>query len=54
MTEETLNEIDINGNMTDEEKSSDEDVDIIEKAEIDENSRIEKEIEKTGVVIYEK
>lgn len=30
------------------------DVDIIEKSEINENSRIEKEIEKTGVVIYEK
>ena len=30
MTEETLKEIDINGDMTDEEKSSDEDVDIIE------------------------
>ena len=29
MVEETLNEIDINGNMTDEEKSTDEDVDII-------------------------
>lgn len=30
MTEETLNEIDINGDMTDEERSADEDVDIIE------------------------
>ena len=30
MIEETLKEIDINGDMTDEEKSSDEDVDIIE------------------------
>lgn len=30
MTEEILKEIDINGDMTDEEKSSDEDVDIIE------------------------
>ena len=29
MTEETLNEIDINGNMTDKEKSTDELVDII-------------------------
>ena len=29
MTKEVLNEIDINGNMTDEEKSTDEDVDII-------------------------
>ena len=32
----------------------DKDVDVIEKLEIDKNSRIEKEIEKTGVVIYEK
>lgn len=30
------------------------DVDIIEKSEIDKGSRIEKEIEKTGVVVYEK
>ena len=30
------------------------DMDVIEKSEIDENSEIEKEIEKTGVVIYEK
>ena len=30
------------------------DVDVIEKAEIDKNSRIEKEIEKTGVIVYEK
>ena len=30
------------------------DMDVIEKSEIDENSKIEKEIEKTGVVIYEK
>ena len=29
-------------------------VDIIEKSEIDQGSRIEKEIEKTGVVVYEK
>lgn len=29
-------------------------VDIIERAEIDEGSRIEQEIEKTGVVVYEK
>ena len=29
-------------------------VDIIEKSEINKNSKIEKEIEKTGVVIYEK
>ena len=32
----------------------DKDVDIKEKSEINQNSRIEKEIEKTGVVIYEK
>lgn len=32
----------------------DKDVDIIEKMEIDENSKIEKEIERTGIVIYEK
>ena len=32
----------------------DKDVDVIEKTEINKNSRIEKEIEKTGVVIYEK
>ena len=30
------------------------DVDIIEKSEIDKNSKIEKEIEETGVVVYEK
>ena len=30
------------------------DVDVIEKTEINKNSKIEKEIEKTGVVIYEK
>lgn len=30
------------------------DVDIIEKSEIDKNSKIEKEIERTGIVIYEK
>ena len=29
-------------------------VDVIEKAEINRNSRIEKEINKTGVVVYEK
>ena len=29
-------------------------VDVIEKSEIDEGSRIEKEIQDTGVVIYEK
>lgn len=29
-------------------------VDVIEKSEIDKDSRIEKEIEKTGVVVYEK
>ena len=32
----------------------DKDVDVIEKSEINKNSKIEKEIEKTGVVIYEK
>lgn len=32
----------------------DKDVDVIEKAEITENSKIEKEIEETGVVVYEK
>ena len=32
----------------------DKDVDVIEKLEIDRNSKIEKEIENTGVVIYEK
>ena len=32
----------------------DKDVDIIEKSEINKDSRIEKEIEKTGVIIYEK
>lgn len=30
------------------------DVDVIDKTEIDKNSKIEKEIEKTGVVVYEK
>lgn len=32
----------------------DKEVDVIEKIEIDKNSKIEKEIEKTGIVIYEK
>lgn len=32
----------------------DKEVDVIERLEIDKNSKIEKEIEKTGVVIYEK
>lgn len=32
----------------------DKDVDVIEKSEIDKNSKIEKEIERTGIVIYEK
>ena len=32
----------------------DKDVDVIEKTEIDKNSKIEKEIEKTGVIVYEK
>ena len=30
------------------------DVDVIEKTEIDKNSKIEKEIESTGIVVYEK
>ncbi len=30
------------------------DVDVIEKTEIDKNSEIEKEIERTGIVVYEK
>lgn len=30
------------------------DVDVIEKSEIDRNSKIEREIEETGVVVYEK
>ena len=29
-------------------------VDIIDKTEIDKNSKIEKEIERTGIVVYEK
>lgn len=32
----------------------DKEVDVIEKSEIDKNSKIEKEIEKTGVIVYEK
>lgn len=32
----------------------DKEVDVIEMSEINRNSRIEKEIEKTGVVVYEK
>ncbi len=32
----------------------DKEVDIIEKAEINHGSKIEKEIEKTGVIVYEK
>lgn len=32
----------------------DKDVDVIEKAEIDKDSKIEKEIKRTGIVIYEK
>jgi len=32
----------------------DKDVDVIEISEINKNSKIEKEITKTGVVIYEK
>ena len=32
----------------------DKDVDVIEKSEIDKDSKIEKEIEETGVIVYEK
>ena len=32
----------------------DKDVDVIEKSEIEKNSKIEKEIERTGIVVYEK
>lgn len=32
----------------------DKEVDVIEKMEINKNSKIEKEIQKTGVVVYEK
>lgn len=32
----------------------DKEVDVIEKSEIEKNSKIEKEIERTGVVIYER
>ena len=32
----------------------DKDVDVIEKAEISKNSKIDKEIQKTGVIVYEK
>ena len=32
----------------------DKDVDVIEKSEVTKNSKIEREIEKTGVVVYEK
>ena len=32
----------------------DKDVDVIEKAEVDVGSRIEQEIENTGVIVYEK
>jgi len=32
----------------------DKDVDVIEKSEVNKNSKIEKEIKKTGVVVYEK
>lgn len=35
-------------------ESFDKDVDVIEKIEIEKNSPIEKEIDKTGVVVYEK
>ena len=30
------------------------DVDVIEKSEVEKNSKIEKEIKKTGVVVYER
>lgn len=32
----------------------DKDVDVIERSEINKNSKIEKEIQKIGVVVYEK
>ena len=32
----------------------DKDVDVIEKSEVNKNSKIEKEIKETGVVVYEK
>ena len=32
----------------------DKEVDVIEKTEINKNSKIEKEIEETGVIVYEK
>ena len=32
----------------------DKDVDVIEKSEIEKDSQIEKEIEETGVIVYEK
>ncbi len=32
----------------------DKEVDIIETTEIDKNSKIEKEIERTGIIVYEK
>ncbi len=32
----------------------DKEVDIIEKTEIDKDSKIEKEIERTGIIVYEK
>lgn len=32
----------------------DKEVDVLEKAEINKNSKIEKEIEQTGVIVYEK
>lgn len=36
------------------QENFDKEVDIIEKSEIDKNSKIEKEIQKTGVIVYEK
>lgn len=32
----------------------DKDVDVIERTEIDKNSKIDKEIERTGIIVYEK
>lgn len=32
----------------------DKDVDVIEKSEVNKDSKIEKEIERTGVIVYEK
>ena len=40
--------------LDDISQSFDKDVDVIEKIEIDEDSPIEGEIKRTGVVVYEK